>query len=145
MPRFVSRWPEGVERTQAIVLFDGVCNVCNGLVRFLVRYDKDARLRLAALQSASGQALLNWCGQPLDDFDTMVFVEGGRAYFKSTAVLRILRYLPWPWPMVSLALVIPPFLRDRCYDSVAQNRYRLFGRKETCMVPTPDVLKRFLM
>jgi len=144
MAKPASPWPTNVNREAAIVLFDGVCNLCNGLVRFLIVRDKGARLRLAALQSPPGQALLRWCGQPLDDFDTIVFVEDGRAYFKSTAVLRMVRLLPWPWPCLSLALVIPPFVRDGCYDCVAQDRYHFFGRKQTCMVPTPDSQRRFL-
>ena len=139
-----SSWPSSVERTDAIVLFDGVCNLCNGMVQFVIRHDRDARLRLAALQSPQGQALLAWCGQVLNDFDTMVFIEGGRAYFKSSAALRLARYLSWPWPLLSLTLAIPQVGRDWCYDCVARNRYRLFGRTESCMVPTPEIQKRFL-
>src|SRR5438105_3642342 len=116
MVRSPNPWPANVPRTNPIVLFDGVCNLCNSLVQFVVRRDRDAELRLASLQSPAGQALLQWCGQPQDDFDTMVLVEHSRAFFKSSAVLRIARHFPWPWPLVSLALVIPPFLRDWCYD-----------------------------
>jgi predicted DCC family thiol-disulfide oxidoreductase YuxK len=144
MARHAGVWPHNVNRQDAIVLFDGVCHLCNGLVQFVIRRDKSVRLRLAALQSPAGQALLQWCGMPLDDFDTMVFVDGGHTYFKSSAILRLARYLPWPWPCLSLALVVPPFLRDWFYDRVAQNRYRLFGREETCMMPAPDLQKRFL-
>src|SRR5215831_15839650 len=126
---FASPWPANVNPADAIVLFDGVCNLCNGLVQFLIRHDDQVRLRLTALQSPAGQALLQWAGQPLDDFDTMAFVESGRVHLKSTAVLRIARYFRWPWPLLSLLLVIPAFLRDWCYDLVAGNRYRLFGRK----------------
>lgn len=136
--------PAGVGRQDSVVLFDGVCNMCSGLVQFLVRLDRPGKLHLASLQSTPGQALLRWCGQPLHNFDTMVFIERGRPYFKSTAALRIPRYFAWPWPLVSLLLVIPAWLRDWCYDGVARNRYRLFGRTETCMMPTPDVARRFL-
>jgi predicted DCC family thiol-disulfide oxidoreductase YuxK len=144
MSKSASTWPANVNRTDAIVLFDGVCNLCNWMVQFVIRHDPDARLRLAALQSPQGQALLAWCGQMLNDFDTMVFVECGRAYFKSTAVLRIARYLSWPWPCLSLALAIPQFGRDWCYDCVARNRYGVFGRRASCMVPTPEIQRRFL-
>jgi predicted DCC family thiol-disulfide oxidoreductase YuxK len=136
--------PAGVGCQDSVVLFDGVCNLCNGMVQFVIRHDKAARLRLAALQSPAGQVLLQWWKKPLDDFDTMVFIECGRVYVKSTAILRITRFLEWPWPLASLALVIPVFLRDWCYDRVAGNRYLLFGRRETCMMPTPDLLQRFL-
>jgi predicted DCC family thiol-disulfide oxidoreductase YuxK len=128
----------------AIVLFDGVCNLCNAWVQLVIRFDRYGRLKLGALQSASGQALLAWCGMSLDKFDTVIFVERGRVYFKSTAILRSTRFLPWPWPILSLALAIPRWLRDWCYDQVAQNRYRFFGRRQTCMVPTPGLQKRFL-
>jgi predicted DCC family thiol-disulfide oxidoreductase YuxK len=139
-----STWPENIPRNNAVVLFDGVCNLCNGLVQFLIHHDKRGFLKLAALQSDSGRQLLRWCGHPLDDLDTIVFVDGGRAYFKSSAVLRIVGKLPWPWPVTALALVIPPFVRDWFYDRVARNRYALFGRRETCMLPTPDIQRRFL-
>ncbi len=137
-------WPATVNRDDAVVLFDGVCRLCNGLVQFVLRRDRAGLLRLASLQSPSGQALLAWCGLPLTEFDTIVFVEHGRAYFKSSTVLRLLGYLPMPWPLLRVALVIPAFLRDWCYDCVAQNRYRLFGREETCMMPTPELQRRFL-
>jgi len=127
-----------------IVLFDGICNLCNAGVRFIITNDPSGLLRLAAVQSTAGQALLHWCSLPLDQFDTMVFVENGRAYFKSTAVLRIARYLRWPWPLLSLGLAIPTTLRDWLYDQIAGNRYRLFGKSETCMVPTPEIRRRFL-
>jgi predicted DCC family thiol-disulfide oxidoreductase YuxK len=136
--------PPGIAPLEPVVLFDGVCNLCNGAVQVLIRLDRHARLKLAALQSPAGQALLSWCGLPLTDFNTIVLVEGRRAYFKSTAVVRIMRHLPWPWPLASLALAIPAQLRDMAYDLVAQNRYRLFGRQESCMVPTAALRRRFL-
>jgi predicted DCC family thiol-disulfide oxidoreductase YuxK len=144
MHKTASSWPANIRRTDAIVLFDGVCILCDGLVQFIIRHDRKPRLRLAALQSAAGKVLLQWCGRPLDDFDTMVFIEGGRPYFKSSAALRVARYLQWPWPVVSLGLVVPPFVRDWCYDRIAQNRYRIFGKQETCMMPTPEIKERFL-
>lgn len=129
---------------ERIVLFDGLCNLCNAGVRFIITHDPPGFLRLASVQSTPGQALLHWCGLPLDQFDTMVFIENGRAYFKSTAVLRIARYLRWPWPLLTLALALPKTLRDWLYDQVAGNRYRLFGKSATCMVPTAEVRRRFL-
>jgi predicted DCC family thiol-disulfide oxidoreductase YuxK len=144
MSRDARSWPAGVSRQDSIVLFDGVCNLCNNTVQFVLRHDKAARLRLAALQSPAGQALLRSCHRPLDDFDTVVLVERGRVFVKSTAVLRLLRFLAWPWPLLSLALVIPVWFRDWCYDQIARNRYRLFGRQETCMMPTPELTRRFL-
>lgn len=136
--------PPGIGPEDRVVLFDGVCNLCNGSVRFLIARDPGARLRLASAQSAAGQAILAWCGLPVDHFDTMVFVEGGQAFMKSTAFLRVVRYLSWPWPWLSWGLLVPRPLRDWLYDRIALNRYRLFGRQEICMVPTPEIRSRFL-
>jgi predicted DCC family thiol-disulfide oxidoreductase YuxK len=136
--------PPGVGPDDCVVLFDGVCNLCNGLVRFLIARDRQARLRLASVQSDAGQAILAACELPTDEYDTMVFLERGRAYVKSTAFLRVVRYFPWPWPLLSAGLLVPRPVRDWLYDRVALNRYALFGRQEVCMVPTPEIRKRFL-
>jgi predicted DCC family thiol-disulfide oxidoreductase YuxK len=144
MHKTCAAWPENIRYSDAIVLFDGVCNLCNGLVRFIILRDRQGKLRLASLQSAAGQSFLRWCGLSADDFDTMLFIENGRAYYKSTAALRVTRYLQWPWPILSLGLVVPTFLRNWCYDRIAQTRYRVFGKKDTCMVPTPETQQRFL-
>lgn len=127
-----------------IVLFDGVCNFCNGWVRFIVARDPQARLRLAAVQSPAGQEILERSGLPLDNFDTMVLVEDGTTYFKSTAFLRAVRYLKQPWPWLTAGRLVPRPVRDWLYDRIARNRYRLFGRTESCMIPTPEMRSRFL-
>jgi predicted DCC family thiol-disulfide oxidoreductase YuxK len=136
--------PPGVGAHDRVVLFDGVCNLCNRWVRFLTVRDPRRRLRLAAVQSPSGQAILAWCGLPTDRFDTMVFVEDGTAYTKSEAFLRVVRHLRRPWPCLSLGVVIPRPLRDCLYDLLASNRFAVFGRRETCMVPGPELAGRFL-
>lgn len=136
--------PPGVSPDDCVVLFDGVCNLCNGWVRFLIARDRQARLRLASVQSDAGKAILAACGLPTEEYDTMVFLEKGRAYIKSTAFLRVVRYFPWPWPLLSAGLLVPRPVRDWLYDRVALNRYALFGRQEVCMVPTPEIRNRFL-
>ena len=136
--------PPGVSSDDCVVLFDGVCNLCNGWVRFLIARDRQARLRLASVQSDAGKAILAACGLPTDEYDTMLFLERGRAYIKSTAFLRVVRYFPWPWPLLSAGLLVPRPVRDWLYDRIALNRYALFGRQEVCMVPTPEIRKRFL-
>jgi predicted DCC family thiol-disulfide oxidoreductase YuxK len=136
--------PPGINPADRIVLFDGVCNLCNAGVRFIIAHDPKAKLRLASLQSPAGQTLLAWTGLPTSHFDTMVFIENGQAFVQSTAILRIARHLRWPWPLFSIALAIPAFLRDGLYDSIARYRYRLFGKRDTCMVPTPELKRRFL-
>lgn len=136
--------PPVISPADSVVLFDGVCKFCAGAVQFIIPRDPRASLKLAAMQSDTGQALLRWAGLPLDDFDTMVFIERGRVYTRSTAILRITRFLRWPWPLFSLAVSIPGPIRDYLYREFAKNRYLLFGKNESCMMPTPDVARRFL-
>ncbi len=130
---------------ETIVLFDGVCNLCNGSVQFLLRRDRRRRFRFAALQSAAGQALLGEYGLPTQSLPTIVVLEGGRARVRSDAALHLARRLPWPWPALAVFRILPRPLRDALYTFVARHRYRWFGRTESCMLPTPDVADRFLV
>jgi predicted DCC family thiol-disulfide oxidoreductase YuxK len=128
-----------------VLLFDGVCNLCNGFVRFVVRFDHDGVFRYAPLQSPVAQELLARHGLPTEDeaFDTVVLVEDGECYTKSTAALRVARRLDGPWPLAYPLVFLPRRLRDGVYDLVAEHRYRLFGRSESCQVPPPTVRERF--
>ncbi|WP_226010612.1 thiol-disulfide oxidoreductase DCC family protein [Halomicrobium salinisoli] len=126
-----------------VLLFDGVCNLCNALVRFVVRFDAEGRFLFAPLQSDVGREFLRRHGRPTEDFDTMVLVEDGECYEKSTAALRTFRYLDGPWPLLYPMSYLPVGLRDRVYDLVAENRYRIFGKKEECPVPEPEIRERF--
>ena len=130
------------------ILFDGVCNLCNGFVQFIIRHDAHGIFHFAALQSEAGQALLAAHGQPLAaaraDPDSVVLVADGRVYTHSTAVLRIAGLLGGGWRMLGLGWAIPRPWRDALYRYVAQNRYRWFGRQESCMLPTPALKARFL-
>jgi len=127
-----------------VVLFDGVCNLCNGVVAFLVPRDTEGRLLFAPLQSDAGQELLARHGMPTEEFDSIVLVEGERAYTKSDAVIRIAELLGWPYRLARLGRVLPRGVRDWLYDLVAEHRYAVFGRKDRCMVPDEDVRDRFL-
>jgi predicted DCC family thiol-disulfide oxidoreductase YuxK len=128
-----------------IILFDGVCVLCSGFVQFVILRDPGARFRFAAMQSEPGQALLRHYGLPLEDWDSNVLIEGEVAYVKSAAVFRILRYLSGAWPALALGrFLLPRTLCDWLYDLVARNRYRLFGRRESCLVPTAELARRFL-
>lgn len=129
---------------QTIVLFDGVCNLCNGLVRFLLARDTGQRLVFASLQSDAGQALLRQHRLPTDDFNSFVLIDNGGAHVRSTAALRLVRRLPAPWPLAYWLMVLPLPLRDAGYSWVAANRYRLFGQTRECMIPTPELRARFL-
>src|SRR5262245_51028217 len=127
-----------------IVLFDGMCKFCDASVNFILDRDRAGRVRFAALQSATGQAFLRRFGLPAERFASLVLVEGGRVWQRSTAALRIARHLDGLWPAATVLLAVPPFLRDAAYDVLARNRYRWFGRLDACRVPTQEVRQRFL-
>lgn len=128
-----------------LLLFDGVCNLCNALVRFTVRFDDAGTFRFASLQSTIGQAVLDEHDLPTDDFDSIVLVEGDDYYTKSAAVLRVCRHLDGPWPLLYLLVYLPEPVRDSMYGLVAGSRYQVFGRTETdaCSVPSPEIRERF--
>lgn len=129
---------------QRIVLFDGVCNFCNGTVQFVIKNDPAKRFKFAALQSETGQTLLQKHGFSLSDFDTFVLVDGDRAYTKSGAALRMARGLKMPWPLLYGFIIVPAFIRDAAYSLVARNRYKWFGKKDACMIPDPGQRDRFI-
>lgn len=129
---------------ETVVLFDGVCKLCNGWVRFLIRHDRHRRIRLAAVQSPEGQALLAWAGLPLDQFDTLAVIRDQHYWVRSNAVLQIIALLPMAWRLLQLLRILPRVLRDWAYDRIARNRYRLFGRYDSCLLPDPDYAQRFL-
>lgn len=139
-----ARLPPGLAAGERVVLFDGVCKLCNGWAKFLIRHDPARQFRLASVQSAQGQALLAWYGLPTDRFDTMALIDEAGLHVRSTALLRILSRLPQPWRALRLLRLLPRPLRDWGYDRIALNRYRLFGRHAVCLVPTADHAERFL-
>jgi predicted DCC family thiol-disulfide oxidoreductase YuxK len=127
---------------RAVLLFDGVCTLCNGFVQFVIQRDPAGRFQFATLQSDAARRLLQAVPRPLPD--TLVLVENGRVFLRSTAALRVARGLKFPWPLAFVLVVVPRPLRDWVYDIVARNRYRWFGRRDVCMVPTPELRARFL-
>jgi predicted DCC family thiol-disulfide oxidoreductase YuxK len=127
-----------------IVLFDGVCNLCEGVVRFIVRRDSRSVFRFAPLQSRIGQLLLEEHGISRSAGDTFVLVEGRNHWVRSDAALRVTQRLPGAWPLVTLLRVVPRPWRDRVYSLVVRNRYRWFGRKATCVIPSGELRDRFL-
>jgi predicted DCC family thiol-disulfide oxidoreductase YuxK len=129
-----------------IVLFDGHCNLCSQSVDFLIRYNRRANLKFASLQSESGQRLLKAHGLQVwpDLPDSVVFIERGKIYTHSDAALHIARHLDSVWPWVAVFWFFPRALRDVVYRLIARNRYRWFGESETCRMPTPELLRRFL-
>ena len=127
-----------------VILFDGVCGLCNWWVSFVLERDKRGGFRFAALQSEAGGALLRSHDLPADQLDTVVLIAGERAYSKSAAVLEILKRLGFPWSLAAAGAALPVGVRDGLYDFVARNRYRWFGRTETCRIPTAAERGRFL-
>jgi len=127
----------------SVILFDGVCNLCNGGVQFVVARDPSGRFHFAPLQSAAASRLIASSGVTSLP-DSIVLVEEGKVWTRSTAVLRIARRLKFPWPAAYAMIIVPRPLRDWIYNLVARNRYRWFGKREVCMVPTPALRARFL-
>ena len=132
------------ELSHAIVLFDGVCNFCNGSVNWIIARDRRGYFRFAALQSGVGDELLQRYGSDPSALDTLVLIEGVGVYTKSTAGLRIVRRLRPPWPALYALAIVPRPVRDFLYDWFARRRYRWFGKREECMAPSPEVRERFL-
>jgi predicted DCC family thiol-disulfide oxidoreductase YuxK len=127
-----------------IVLYDGVCGLCNRSVQLILRNDRRGRFRFAALQSDAGRALLEKFGLPPEALDSVVLVDGGQAWRKSRAALRIARRMDPPWPLLWPLVIIPRPVADLLYNLLARNRYRIFGKLDACMIPPPEVRARFL-
>ena len=132
------------EKAQYILLFDGECHLCDGTVQFVLDRDKDERFHFCSLQSEKGQAYLKQFSLPTDVFDSFVLIENNQYYLRSTAVLRLCAYLKFPWNLVRVFLIIPRFIRDFVYRVVAKNRYRWFGKLDTCRIPDAKYRSRFL-
>jgi len=127
-----------------ILLFDGFCNLCNSIVQFTIKRDPKGKFKFASLQSESGQAMLNKFGLPADDFDSFVFIQQEKYFLKSSAGLHVLKELGGVWKLFYVFIIFPGPLRDFIYNIIAKTRYSVFGKRDTCMVPTPDIEERFL-
>lgn len=126
-----------------VILFDGVCNLCSGSVQFILKRDKEKKFLFASLQSGYGQDLLKQFDLPADTFNSFVLFQDGKIITCSTAALKMFSQLKgWGW--VKIFWMVPKFLRDAVYNFIAKNRYKWFGKKEACWVPTPDLKARFL-
>jgi predicted DCC family thiol-disulfide oxidoreductase YuxK len=129
--------------SKQIILFDGVCNFCNRIVNFVIRNDKKGRLKFAPLQSFPGQQLKNKFGIAPSE-DTIVFIEKEKVYTYAIAAVRICRHLDWPAKLLYVLIIIPSFISQPVYKWFARHRYKWFGKKDTCMIPTPELKERFL-
>ncbi len=127
-----------------IVLFDGVCNLCNGAVNFLIDRDKDNKLHFASLQSEVGQAILKEYQMDMANFDTFIFLKKGTLFMRSGGALEVVRILGGAWAWLSVFKIVPTFLRDGIYTLISKNRYKIFGKQESCRMPTPELKAKFL-
>ncbi len=127
-----------------IILFDGVCNLCSGSVQFILRRDREGRFRFASLQSDAGRRLQAEHGLDPEALDSIVLIADGRTYKESDAALGIARRLGGPWKLLTVFRLVPRPLRDWAYRLIARNRYRWFGKTESCWLPTPELRGRFL-
>ncbi|MEM1269121.1 MAG: thiol-disulfide oxidoreductase DCC family protein [Bacteroidota bacterium] len=136
---------EPLPSDKSILLFDGVCNLCNGAVNFVIDRDADGQVMFAPLQSDVGRELLVSRGLNPDALDSLVLIEEGQAFQRSTAALRVARHLDGPWRFLYAFRVVPRVIRDAVYDLVARSRYSMFGKQDACRLPTPDERARFLV
>lgn len=139
-----SAYPPHINPGDQIIMFDGVCKLCNGWSRFIIRFDTHKKFKLCAVQSDEGQAILEWFGYPTDVYETMLLVQGNRVLEKSDSFLAIAGQLPFPWNSLRVFKLLPQAVRDWCYDRIALNRYKIFGQYEVCILATADHEGRFL-
>ena len=125
-----------------IILFDGVCNLCNWSVQFIIKRDPKKQFSFASLQSEIGKGLLE--KHHLSDVDSVVLIKRNKCYIESNAALEICRHLSSGWKLLTILKIIPSFIRDPLYRYMARNRYKWFGKQESCMLPTEEMKKRFL-
>ena len=127
-----------------IILFDGVCNLCNSSVTFIIKRDYKDRFRFAALQSEIGQLYIQKFDIDPVETDSIILVEADNYYAKSSAALRIAKHLSGGYPLLYGFMIVPKFIRNAVYDYIAKNRYKWYGKREQCMIPTPELKAKFL-
>ena len=128
----------------AIIFFDGVCNLCNGAVQFVIERDRKSYFKFAALQSEFAAKTLSDFDLQVTQGDSFVLLENGKVYEQSTAALRVAKKLKGLWPLLYVFIIVPPFIRNAVYKFIARNRYKWFGKQESCWVPTPELKSKFL-
>ena len=130
--------------SKPIILFDGICNLCEGVVQFVIKHDPENQFLFASLQSEAGQRLLKQYKLPVENFNSFILIQDEKVYSKSTGALKVARQIKGVWSWLYIFIIIPAFIRDAVYAWIAQNRYKWFGKKEACMIPTPELKARFL-
>lgn len=135
---------ESLVEKYPLLLFDGVCNLCNHTVQFVIKNDATKSIHFAPLQSEIGQFYLEKAKLPTKELKSLIFIDEGVIYTRSSGALQMSKYLKNPWKMAYAFIIVPKFIRDFVYNIIAKNRYRWFGEKEECMIPTPDIKARFV-
>lgn len=130
--------------SEPVVLFDGVCNLCNGSVLFIIKRDPQSKLKFSSLQSDYGAEQMKRFNLPPSALNSVLLIKNDQLFQKSNAALEIARMLDGIWPGMYAFKIVPLFIRDFIYDWIAKNRYRWFGKKEECMIPTPEMKARFV-
>ena len=133
-----------MKTAKKILLFDGVCNLCNSSVTYVIKRDKKDLFRFAALQEPAGQQLIEKYQIDTSKTDSIILIENDKAYTKSTAALKVARHLGGAYPLLYVFMIVPNFIRNWVYDFVARNRYKWYGKKDSCMIPTPELKSKFL-
>lgn len=136
--------PPNIGVSDKVILFDGVCKLCNAWSNFIIKHDRQRIFKLCSVQSKEGKQILLHFGLPSESYETMLYVEGNQSFQKSDAFFQIMTQLGYPWKIVCIFKVIPKPLRDWMYDRIALNRYSLFGKYDYCTLPSPDHEARFL-
>jgi len=127
-----------------IILFDGICNLCNSAIQTVIKHDPDGKFQFASLQSNEGQKLLQQYQLPVNNFTSFVLIQNGDVYTKSTGALKVAKQINGWWKLLYVFIILPKFIRDPVYNWIANNRYKWFGKKDECMIPTPELKARFL-
>ncbi|SDW74162.1 Predicted thiol-disulfide oxidoreductase YuxK, DCC family [Lutibacter oricola] len=129
---------------KSIVLFDGVCNLCNSSINFIIKHDTKERFLFASLQSDAAKEILLQFTSKKNDLSSILYIENNKLYSNSSAALRISKYLRTPINWMYAFIIVPKFIRNAVYNYIAKNRYKWYGKKESCMIPSPELKKRFL-
>lgn len=127
-----------------IIIFDGICNLCNASINFLIKIDKNNVFKFVAMQSESGEQLLKKYGFSTTEIDSFLLISNKNLLTKSDAIVRISAQLPFPWNLFFVLKILPKGMRDYLYSLVAKNRYKWFGKKNQCLIPTPELNHKFL-
>jgi predicted DCC family thiol-disulfide oxidoreductase YuxK len=130
-------------KAQPVIFFDGVCNLCNASVQFVIEHDKENYFKFSALQGDYAKDVLPQFNVITENLNSTLLLENGKLYTKSTSALRVARKLNGFWPLLYGFIIIPKFIRDWVYDFIAKNRYKWWGKQESCWVPTPELKSRF--